>query len=203
MAPWTAACQASLSFTISSSLLKLRSIEWVIPLIRPWQMRSIFTQKEEPEPSRPYSTLCWTSTSIFLHFHLPPLPSSSSSLQCLPWGPDWGRRYRRQATGRPSVFHFWSMNTESSLFSPLYFRQFLGLYIWTPSPAGALGLSGPERIYFGPLANRKLVRTSSACLETTNTRINWASLGAGDTAMNKIDENSSPHRAWLLMGSSR
>ena len=29
--PWTAACQASLSFTISQSLLKLMSVEWVIP----------------------------------------------------------------------------------------------------------------------------------------------------------------------------
>ena len=29
--PWTAARQASLSFTISQSLLKLMSIEWVIP----------------------------------------------------------------------------------------------------------------------------------------------------------------------------
>ena len=32
--PWTAACQASLSFTISQSLLKLMSIELVIPSIR-------------------------------------------------------------------------------------------------------------------------------------------------------------------------
>ena len=31
MTPWTAACQASLSFTISWSLLKLMSIEWVTP----------------------------------------------------------------------------------------------------------------------------------------------------------------------------
>ena len=29
--PWTAARQASLSFTISQSLLKLMSIEWVMP----------------------------------------------------------------------------------------------------------------------------------------------------------------------------
>ena len=29
--PWTAACQASLSFTISQSLLRLRSIESVMP----------------------------------------------------------------------------------------------------------------------------------------------------------------------------
>ena len=29
--PWTTACQASLSFTISLSLLKLTSIEWVMP----------------------------------------------------------------------------------------------------------------------------------------------------------------------------
>ena len=29
--PWTAACQASLSFTISQSLLKFMSIEWVMP----------------------------------------------------------------------------------------------------------------------------------------------------------------------------
>ena len=31
MTPWTAASQASLSFTISQSLLKLMSIEWVMP----------------------------------------------------------------------------------------------------------------------------------------------------------------------------
>ena len=31
MTPWTAACQASLSFTISQSLLKPMSIEWVMP----------------------------------------------------------------------------------------------------------------------------------------------------------------------------
>ena len=31
--PWTAACQASLSFTISQSLLKLMSIKWVMPSI--------------------------------------------------------------------------------------------------------------------------------------------------------------------------
>ena len=29
--PWTAACQASLSFPISQSLLKFMSIEWVMP----------------------------------------------------------------------------------------------------------------------------------------------------------------------------
>ena len=29
--PWTAACQACLSFTISRCLLKLMSIEWVLP----------------------------------------------------------------------------------------------------------------------------------------------------------------------------
>ena len=29
--PWTAACQASLSFTISRNLLKLMSTEWVMP----------------------------------------------------------------------------------------------------------------------------------------------------------------------------
>ena len=33
MIPWTAACQASLSFTISQSLLKLISIESVMPSI--------------------------------------------------------------------------------------------------------------------------------------------------------------------------
>ena len=31
MTPWTAACQASLSFTISQSLLKLKSVELVMP----------------------------------------------------------------------------------------------------------------------------------------------------------------------------
>ena len=31
MTPWTAACQKSPSFTISQSLLKLMSIEWVMP----------------------------------------------------------------------------------------------------------------------------------------------------------------------------
>ena len=31
MTPWTAACQASLSLTISWSLLKLMSIKWVMP----------------------------------------------------------------------------------------------------------------------------------------------------------------------------
>ena len=31
MTPWTAACQASLSITNSRSLLKLMSIEWVMP----------------------------------------------------------------------------------------------------------------------------------------------------------------------------
>ena len=29
--PWTAACQASLSFSISQSLLELMCIEWVMP----------------------------------------------------------------------------------------------------------------------------------------------------------------------------
>ena len=45
--PWTAACQASLSFTISQSLLKLMSIESVMPsnhliLCRPLLPPSIF-----------------------------------------------------------------------------------------------------------------------------------------------------------------
>ena len=45
--PWTAACQASLSFTISQSLLKLMSIESVMPsnhlnLCRPLLLPSIF-----------------------------------------------------------------------------------------------------------------------------------------------------------------
>ena len=35
MTPWAAACQASLSFTISQSLLKLMSIESVIPSYHP------------------------------------------------------------------------------------------------------------------------------------------------------------------------
>ena len=29
--PWSASCQASLSFTMSQSLLKLMSMEWVMP----------------------------------------------------------------------------------------------------------------------------------------------------------------------------
>ena len=45
--PWTAACQASLSFTISRSFLKLMSIESVMPfnhlvLYRPLLLPSIF-----------------------------------------------------------------------------------------------------------------------------------------------------------------
>ena len=45
--PWTAACQASLSFTISWSLLKLTSFESVMPsnhliLCRPFLLPSIF-----------------------------------------------------------------------------------------------------------------------------------------------------------------
>ena len=31
LTPWTAACQDLLSFTISQRLLKLKSIEWVMP----------------------------------------------------------------------------------------------------------------------------------------------------------------------------
>ena len=47
MTPWTAACQASLSFTISQSLLKLMSMETVLPsshliLCRPLLLPSIF-----------------------------------------------------------------------------------------------------------------------------------------------------------------
>ena len=47
MTPWTAACQASLSFTISQSLLKFMSIESVMPsnhliLCRPLLLPSIF-----------------------------------------------------------------------------------------------------------------------------------------------------------------
>ena len=39
--PWTAACQASLSFTISQSLLKLKSIEWMMPFYPILSMRRI------------------------------------------------------------------------------------------------------------------------------------------------------------------
>ena len=35
--PWTAACQASLSITNSQSLLKLMSIEWVMPSNSPFR----------------------------------------------------------------------------------------------------------------------------------------------------------------------
>ena len=47
MTPWTSACQASLSFTISQSLLKLMSIELVMPtnhliLCHPFLLPSIF-----------------------------------------------------------------------------------------------------------------------------------------------------------------
>ena len=47
MTPWTAACQALLSFTISQSLFKLMSIESVVPsnhliLCRPLFLPSIF-----------------------------------------------------------------------------------------------------------------------------------------------------------------
>ena len=46
--PWTAACQASLSFTISRSLLKLKSIELVMPvnhliLYHPLLLPSVFS----------------------------------------------------------------------------------------------------------------------------------------------------------------
>ena len=46
--PWTAACQASLSFTISQSFLKLRSIESVMPskhhiLCHPLLLPSVFS----------------------------------------------------------------------------------------------------------------------------------------------------------------
>ena len=39
--PWTMAHQASLSFTISRSLLKLISIEWVMPFIHPSVLSSV------------------------------------------------------------------------------------------------------------------------------------------------------------------
>lgn len=181
-----------ITFTISWRLLKLMSTEWVMPSIRPRQMRSIFIQGE-PELSLP-AVLPAVLTAL-------PLAPASSSLQCPPWGPDQGEEGQKGGNWAPLYFTSATW-TWSTLFSPLYFRQFLGLYIWTLSPTGALGLSGPERIYFGLLANRKLVRTWSACLETTNTRIDWAPLGL-NTAVNKTDENSYPHRAWLLMGSSR
>ena len=47
MTPWTAACQASLFFTISQNLLKLMSVEWVMPsnnlvLCHPLLLPSIF-----------------------------------------------------------------------------------------------------------------------------------------------------------------
>ena len=48
---WTAACQASLSFTVSQSLLKLKSIELVMPShhfirCRPLLLLSIFPVSE-------------------------------------------------------------------------------------------------------------------------------------------------------------
>ena len=50
--PWTAACQASLSFTISQSLLKLMSVESVMPsswkvVAEPWKMRGFLASRRE------------------------------------------------------------------------------------------------------------------------------------------------------------
>ena len=95
VSPWTTACQASLSFTISHSLLKLMSTEWVMPSIRPRQMRSIFIQGE-PELSLP-AVLPAVLTAL-------PLAPASSSLQCPPWGPDQGEEGQKGGNWAPLYF---------------------------------------------------------------------------------------------------
>ena len=67
--PWTAAHQASPSFTISQSLLKLMSIESVMPsnhliLCRPFLLLpSVFPNKLHPVPHHSYS---WPGTALAL-----------------------------------------------------------------------------------------------------------------------------------------
>ena len=56
VAPWTAARQASLSITNSWSLLKLMSIELVMPSLTPWypQLLGIYLEKNRNTNSKRY-----------------------------------------------------------------------------------------------------------------------------------------------------
>ena len=86
MTPWTAACQASVSFTISQSLLKLGSIESVIPsnhliLCRPLLLLPavfpsirIFTKSKDSWMLLKYCT-SHQRQPYSLFFHLPDLPT--------------------------------------------------------------------------------------------------------------------------------
>ena len=87
--PWTAACQASLSFTISQSLLKLMSIELVLSshhliLSHPLLLPSIFSDSDPNPTSSSYTGIpciilitpsfhggfslpCWTEVNFLFH----------------------------------------------------------------------------------------------------------------------------------------
>ena len=71
--PWTAARQASLSFTVSRSLLKLRSIELVMPSSRDWPPPSLVNNDSSASLS---SLGCADST---WHFCWPAVTSLASS----------------------------------------------------------------------------------------------------------------------------
>ena len=66
VAPWTAARQASLSITNSWSLLKLMSIELVMPSLTPWypQLLGIYLEKNRNTNSSVHSINIYNSQDM-------------------------------------------------------------------------------------------------------------------------------------------
>ena len=109
--PWTAARQASLSFTISQGLLRLMSIKSVMPsnfLIRCWPLSS-YPQSFPPSGSFPVSQL-------FTSYH----QSIAASASVLPmniqdWFPlGWSGLISLQSKGLFRVFSRWRISTQST-----------------------------------------------------------------------------------------
>ena len=150
--PWTAACQASLSFTISWSLLKLMSIESVIPsshliLCLPlFLLPSIF-----PSIRVFYNELafCIRSPKLYRYYKLrgclvfllekAMAPHSSTLAWKIPWTEEPGGL---QSMGSLGVGHDWV--TSLWLFTFMHWRR-----KWQPTPVFLPGESHGQRSMVG------------------------------------------------------
>ena len=163
LTPWTAAHQASLSFTISQSLLKLMSIELVMPsnhliLCHPFLLSSIF-------PSiRGFSSelvLCiWWPRYWSFSFSISPSNEYSGLIS---FRTDWFYPLAVQGTLK-SLLQYHS--SKASIFSLLS-------SLWSDSQSGGRGPEGPK-----PIECTLTSRLSSPIILTMGGPVPLASLGS-------------------------
>ena len=131
--PWTAACQASLSFTISQSLLKLMSIELVMPsnhlvLCHPLLLLSIFPSVRV-FPSKLALGIRWPEYWSFSFI----ISTSNEYSWLISFCIDWFDHLDVQGT-LESLLQYHSSKASILQYSAFFMVQFSFLYMTTGKP---------------------------------------------------------------------